>query len=437
MLGAFEGVGTWLAFQGGMTSSQTLIPPGDGSVGTDRSANLRSAATRGRAGAVGASQDESQAFAKRLEEAGERRRSRTEVERDREEPDGPTRKERSESDDTKVSAGVHQGVAEGVQAAAEGGPDPSAEAARPTRAEESEDEPVGAPAAPSAPVDDRPIGRGTVAEGIDAAGASAAASLAPPVVGNVAVGERGPRAEASAAPTLPGVATATAAGATALQPGQPGQSSTGTGGEPDAGLDGEASADGGGEVLLDTRADRSVDGPSANTAERGVSGTDTLRADAAVRTAAAPTDAAATARLAQLNDRAAQALDQIRVAIHPGLRRISIALTPIDLGRVDVRIALEGDGLVAHLRVEAPETYQALERHLPELRASLEQAGLDVTRLEVSQDAPDMSGRRDSPDGERSGARAGANVSSTDEHKTASVWFRPNTLTDRSVDTLA
>ncbi|QDU86559.1 Flagellar hook-length control protein FliK [Planctomycetes bacterium Pla163] len=417
-----------------MTSSQTLIPAGDGSVGTDRSANLRSAANRGRTGAVGASQDESQAFSRRLEEAGERRRSRTEVERDRDEADGPDRPDRSDADDSKVSVGVHQGAEEGVQAAGEGGPDPSAAADRPTRDDEAEDEASGVPGAPSAIVDERPVGAGTVAEGVDAAGASAAASVAPPAVGNVAVGDRGARAEASKTPTLPGVAAASIQGASGIQPGQP---STGTGGEPDPGLDGEALADDGAEVLLDTRADRSVDGRATTTSERGPNGTDALRADAAARTAPVPTDAAATARLAQLNDRAAQALDQIRVAIHPGMRRISIALTPIDLGRVDVRIALEGDGLVAHLRVEAPETYQALERHLPELRASLERAGLDVTRLDVSQDAPDPNGRRDGSDGGRSEARARTNASDADEHTTASVWFRPNTLTDRSVDTLA
>jgi flagellar hook-length control protein FliK len=60
-----------------------------------------------------------------------------------------------------------------------------------------------------------------------------------------------------------------------------------------------------------------------------------------------------------------------------GVNHFEIRLAPDDLGRVDVRLHIDGEGRVkAHLLVDRPETLAFLQRDAAQLQQTLEQAGL-------------------------------------------------------------
>jgi len=158
-----------------------------------------------------------------------------------------------------------------------------------------------------------------------------------------------------------------------------------------------------------------------------------------------PSEASATrpldpAQLAASNERAARVLEQVRMFVHPGLRRATLELSPANLGRIDVQITFERGEVAAHLVVEAVDTYEALQRHMPELRASLERGGLDVGQLELSFGARDGSQTREQRgESTRGGAGGGASdrARATDARGIETIWLRPNTVAHDRVDTLA
>jgi hypothetical protein len=83
------------------------------------------------------------------------------------------------------------------------------------------------------------------------------------------------------------------------------------------------------------------------------------------------------------SERAADILRQVRVAIGPGLRRATIALTPPSLGRIHIRMSVRAGALTAVIRAEEPAALQALAHQLPELRATLAQQGIAVEHVDL------------------------------------------------------
>jgi flagellar hook-length control protein FliK len=67
-----------------------------------------------------------------------------------------------------------------------------------------------------------------------------------------------------------------------------------------------------------------------------------------------------------------------------GTRDALVQLHPIELGRISIRISTEGGRVRADVRAEKVETLDALQRHLPELRASFAQQGLDAQEFQLS-----------------------------------------------------
>jgi len=91
-----------------------------------------------------------------------------------------------------------------------------------------------------------------------------------------------------------------------------------------------------------------------------------------------------SARQVEARDRAADLLRQIGVQLSPQTRTAVVDLHPRELGRIHIRMSVEGGRVRASLRAERPEALEALERHLPELRAELARAGLDAQELSLS-----------------------------------------------------
>ncbi|MGB7078014.1 MAG: flagellar hook-length control protein FliK, partial [Xanthobacteraceae bacterium] len=60
-----------------------------------------------------------------------------------------------------------------------------------------------------------------------------------------------------------------------------------------------------------------------------------------------------------------------------GTNQFDIRLDPPELGRIDVRLSIDGSGQVtSHVTVDRPETLTLLQNQQPQLQSALEQAGL-------------------------------------------------------------
>lgn len=84
---------------------------------------------------------------------------------------------------------------------------------------------------------------------------------------------------------------------------------------------------------------------------------------------------------------ARQAAEAISAALTSpgGSDRVELVLRPEELGRVRFELRSEGDRLFVTMTADRPETMDLLRRHLPELRAELEQAGYGAADLNFGQ----------------------------------------------------
>ncbi|MDF1800992.1 MAG: flagellar hook-length control protein FliK, partial [Planctomycetota bacterium] len=82
-------------------------------------------------------------------------------------------------------------------------------------------------------------------------------------------------------------------------------------------------------------------------------------------------------------ERESSILRQLRAHLAPGRREVSLNLNPAELGRMQLRLAVRGGRLTAHLKAESHEALAAIERQLPELSASLEAQGFEVQAFDL------------------------------------------------------
>jgi hypothetical protein len=82
-------------------------------------------------------------------------------------------------------------------------------------------------------------------------------------------------------------------------------------------------------------------------------------------------------------ERAADILQQLRINLNASTRSAVIQLSPPELGLVTIQIKMEEDKLRTLVRAERPETLDALARHLPELRNTLQQQGLQTNDIQL------------------------------------------------------
>ncbi len=146
-------------------------------------------------------------------------------------------------------------------------------------------------------------------------------------------------------------------------------------------------------------------------AERALHGAQTdLSADEAPRPPEAPLPAAASIVLQPMvNDGRFNAVAQISAQILRRLEgqttRFELALTPEDLGRVDVMLEIDGDGgVTARLAFDNPAAAAELRAQADQLRRELEAAGLNVARDGLQFAERDT--RRDDGGSDRRGAKA-------------------------------
>jgi hypothetical protein len=103
--------------------------------------------------------------------------------------------------------------------------------------------------------------------------------------------------------------------------------------------------------------------------------------------------------------RAGEILRQMRVHFSPELRTATIQLSPPELGRISIRMRVDAGELHAVIRAEKRETLDALQRHVPELKATLEQLGIQARHFDLQLGFEQQGARRD-PQQPRAGGNA-------------------------------
>ncbi len=69
-----------------------------------------------------------------------------------------------------------------------------------------------------------------------------------------------------------------------------------------------------------------------------------------------------------------------------GLHRLKMNLNPVDMGRLDIELKVKGGELVAHIRAENREAYEALANEIDDLKQALADGGLSIGNLTLSYD---------------------------------------------------
>jgi flagellar hook-length control protein FliK len=77
-------------------------------------------------------------------------------------------------------------------------------------------------------------------------------------------------------------------------------------------------------------------------------------------------------------------LTQARFAEQTGSSEFTFRLDPPELGRVEVRLTLQGSELKAEVNVADDRVLKLFERQLPELQSKLEDAGVSIKNFDLS-----------------------------------------------------
>ncbi|MGC1778968.1 MAG: flagellar hook-length control protein FliK [Xanthobacteraceae bacterium] len=130
-------------------------------------------------------------------------------------------------------------------------------------------------------------------------------------------------------------------------------------------------------VRLDAAANGTLSAPASNTQDAVKSAGANLPSFAVLVTNAATTQTAAGTAAPAAAVSIAGLPIAIAARIQAGTNQFDIRLDPPELGRIDVRLSVDGSGQVtSHVTVDRPETLTLLQSQQPQLQRALEQAGL-------------------------------------------------------------
>jgi len=79
-----------------------------------------------------------------------------------------------------------------------------------------------------------------------------------------------------------------------------------------------------------------------------------------------------------------QLAGRVTMMVRDGQSEARVQLNPPELGRLDIRIATDGDQARVLIMAQGADTRDAVEQALPRLREMLEQSGLQLSRFDVS-----------------------------------------------------
>jgi flagellar hook-length control protein FliK len=113
----------------------------------------------------------------------------------------------------------------------------------------------------------------------------------------------------------------------------------------------------------------------------------------------------------------AQMISHVKLMVKDGVSKIQIQLEPAELGKMELSLVVERDLVAARFVTENQGVQSLIEANLPELRSSLEEAGLRVDLLQV-------------------GVETGANPQQQEETTAGSHQFKRNSPWNSSVEML-
>jgi len=78
-----------------------------------------------------------------------------------------------------------------------------------------------------------------------------------------------------------------------------------------------------------------------------------------------------------------------RFSVNPRLQtsKVSLNLNPAELGAIKIDIMVKGDSIKAHIAAGSQKIQETIERHMPKLKAVLEQQGFTIEDFQVTQES--------------------------------------------------
>ncbi|MEZ8822773.1 flagellar hook-length control protein FliK [Vibrio amylolyticus] len=147
------------------------------------------------------------------------------------------------------------------------------------------------------------------------------------------------------------------------------------------------------------------------------------------------TDAAAQAQAPMpLNREMAtdQMAERVQMMMSKNLKNIDIRLDPPELGRMQIRMNMNGDNTAVHFTVSNPQAREMIEQSMPRLREMLAQQGMQLGDSSVQQQsAGQQQGRYAAQENQQSGQASGSQATNGDENLDSGTKVDLNVTTKR------
>ncbi|MGF1695897.1 flagellar hook-length control protein FliK [Vibrio lamellibrachiae] len=127
-----------------------------------------------------------------------------------------------------------------------------------------------------------------------------------------------------------------------------------------------------------------------------------------------------------------QVAERVQMMMSKNLKNIDIRLDPPELGRMQIRMNMNGDNTSVHFNVTNPQAREVIEQSMPRLREMLAQQGVQLGDTSVQQQsAGQQQGRYAGQDNEQSGQGSGNNALNGEENLDSSTKVDLNVTTKR------
>jgi flagellar hook-length control protein FliK len=134
-----------------------------------------------------------------------------------------------------------------------------------------------------------------------------------------------------------------------------------------------------------------------------------------------------------------QMVDQVAAKLsssgNQGKSTLTLNLHPPELGRLTVKLFSEDGHMSLHMHANNQQVQEVLERHMPRLRESLQQQGIELDDAMVSADSREEGGREERDDSDpRFAARGPKSVNGAPEGNEEPAFSAERTLSGGARD---
>ncbi|OIQ25600.1 flagellar hook-length control protein FliK [uncultured Vibrio sp.] len=127
-----------------------------------------------------------------------------------------------------------------------------------------------------------------------------------------------------------------------------------------------------------------------------------------------------------------QMAERVQMMMSKNLKNIDIRLDPPELGRMQIRMNMNGDNTAVHFTVTNPQARDVIEQSMPRLREMLAQQGVQLSDTSVQQQsAGQQQGRYAAQENQQSGQASGSQATNGDENLDSGTKVDLNVTTKR------